>query len=269
MYEAVIGRVGREAGDANRADADQSAVTEPDLAVADGRVYPGLLVDWGGVLTTDVFASFAAFGEREGLGPGAVAAAFRGSRDARRLLRGLETGALPERGFEQGFGALLGVEPEGLIQRLLGSVRVDERMRDAVAAARRAGVATGLVSNSWGSGGYPAELLGELFDGVVISGRVGCRKPSPEIYELGARSIGLRPDQCVFVDDLIGNLTPAGELGMAAVLHVESAHTISMLSTLLDVDLVAGKRCGSRVPAGRPLATGHESPASTSLGERQ
>jgi putative hydrolase of the HAD superfamily len=263
------------------------AAAEPSeaLSAADGRVYPGLLVDWGGVLTTDVFASFAAFGAREGLGPGAVAAAFRGDPAARRLLRGLETGDLPEPEFEQGFGELLGVEPDGLIRRLLGSVSVDERMRDAVAAARRAGVATGLVSNSWGSGGYPADLLRELFDGVVISGRVGCRKPSPEIYELGARSIGLRPDQCVFVDDLAGNLTPAGDLGMATVLHVESAHTISMLAALLDVDLAAGSRCKSRATASRPHASTHvsapEAPAAApaaapaptvgpkSLGERQ
>jgi hypothetical protein len=39
--------------------------------------FPGLLVDWGGVLTTSVFDAFAAFGAREGIAPDAVARLFR------------------------------------------------------------------------------------------------------------------------------------------------------------------------------------------------
>lgn len=37
----------------------------------------GLLVDFGGVLTTDVFESFGAFCEREGLDPNEVIRLFR------------------------------------------------------------------------------------------------------------------------------------------------------------------------------------------------
>jgi putative hydrolase of the HAD superfamily len=197
----------------------------------------GLLVDWGGVLTTDVFAAFAAFGEREGIAPDTVAQLFRSDPTARELLIGLETGVLPEAEFEQGFGQLLGVEPTGLIERLLGSVQPDPRMCAAVAAARSQGLATGLVSNSWGLSGYPTELLTELFHGVVISGAVGVRKPAPEIYELGARSLGLRPEQCVFVDDLRGNLAPARDLGMATVHHVSTDRTLAELADLLTIDL--------------------------------
>ena len=227
---------------------------------AQGPGYPGLLVDWGGVMTTDVFVSFAAFGEREGIGPGAVAAAFRRDRAARRLLHGLETGELPEREFEEGFGKLLGVDPADLVARMLGGISVVGRMLDAVAAARRAGIATGLVSNSWGAGGYPAGLLRDLFDGVVISGRVGCRKPAPEIYRLGAEAIGLPTDQCVFVDDLVTNLAPARDLGMATVLHVEPTHTISVLSGLLDVDLAAGPRPKARKVPKTDLTSPRERP---------
>ena len=197
----------------------------------------GLLVDWGGVLTSDVFEAFAEFGEREGIGPDRVARLFRSDPAARGLLVGLETGTLAEPEFERGFADLLGVPPDGLIERLLGGVRPDERMRAAVLAARRQGVPTGLVSNSWGLGGYPAGLLTELFTGVVISGSVGLRKPAPEIYRLGARSLGLRPEQCVFVDDLPGNLAPARDLGMATVLHRTADDTLARLAELLGVDL--------------------------------
>ena len=52
----------------------------------------------------------------------------------------------------------------------------------------RAGVRTGLISNSWGATATTASLFAELFDGVVISGEEGIRKPDPAIYELGARA---------------------------------------------------------------------------------
>jgi epoxide hydrolase-like predicted phosphatase len=204
------------------------------------RGRPGLLVDWGGVMTTDVFASFAAFCGDEGLEPDAVARLFRGDPDARGLLAGLETGAVPEAEFEQGLARLLGVSASGLIGRLMARMRTQSRMLEAVRRARAAGVRTGVVSNSWGSGGYPEELMAELFDGVVISGRVGLRKPSREIYQLGARAIGLGPDACVFVDDLGGNLKPAVELGMAVVHHTSVDGTLAQLTGLLGVDLSDG-----------------------------
>ncbi|MFC1415096.1 HAD family hydrolase [Streptacidiphilus cavernicola] len=207
-----------------------------EAAVAGGPVL-GLLVDWGGVLTTSVFDAFAAFGAREGIAPDAVARLFRADPEARELLVGLETGTLAEAEFERRFGALLGVPADRLIARMLGSLGTDARMCAAVAAARRQGVPTGLVSNSWGLSGYPAELLAELFTGVVISGTVGLRKPAPEIYRLGAESLGLRPDQCVFVDDLPGNLAPARELGMATVHHVSAERTVAELARLLGRDL--------------------------------
>ena len=55
---------------------------------------------------------------------------------------------------------MLGVEHhEGLIERLFGGMRPDEAMFAAVAAARRAGVRTGLGSNSRGEEGYVAPSL--------------------------------------------------------------------------------------------------------------
>ena len=201
------------------------------------RGRPGLLVDWGGVMTTDVFASFNAFCAREGLAEDAVANLFRSDLTARGLLAGLETGAVTEDEFERGLAELLHVPAPGLIGRLMRDTRVEPRMTAAVLAARRAGVATCLVSNSWGEGGYPRERFAELFTGVVISGEAKVRKPSREIYELGARAVGLRPEQCVFVDDLRGNLKPARELGMAVVHHTSVDGTLEQLADLLGVDL--------------------------------
>ena len=199
--------------------------------------YRGLLVDWGGVMTTNVFDSFRAYCEAAGIDPDAVGDRFRSDPDSRELLIALETGAIPEDEFERRFGAILGVPGEGLIARLFAGGRPDEAMQSAVRRARAAGIRTGLISNSWGTSRYDRALLAELFDSVVISGEVGMRKPTPDIYVLGARAIETPRDTCVFVDDLKFNLPPARELGMVTVLHVESRSTIDELERLLAVAL--------------------------------
>jgi putative hydrolase of the HAD superfamily len=197
----------------------------------------GLLIDWGGVLTTDLFASFASFCEAEGLEAAKVRELFRGDDAARELLIDFECGRVDEPEFERRFAPMLGVADDGLVDRMFAGSAPDARMLGVVKAARDAGVRTGLISNSWGVHRYPQEMMDELFDGVVISGLVGIRKPAPEIYSLGAESIGLPPQECVFVDDLGFNLKPAKELGMATILHTDSEQTVGELEALLGVPL--------------------------------
>jgi putative hydrolase of the HAD superfamily len=199
--------------------------------------YRGLLVDWGGVMTSNLFDSFRRFCEGEGLAPETIGRRFREDRECRSLLISLETGELPEEEFEPQFAALLGVSAPGLIDRMFAGSQVDEPMLAAVAHARGAGIRTGLISNSWGTRRYDRVLLADLFDGIVISGEVGMRKPAPQMYEIGAQRIGLEPSECVFVDDLPFNLPPAAELGMATVHHVDADETIPELERLLGVKL--------------------------------
>jgi putative hydrolase of the HAD superfamily len=199
--------------------------------------YRGLLVDWGGVMTNNVFDTFRAFCDREGLEPDTLRRRFREDPRARELLIGLETGELPEEEFESRFAAILGVPAPHLIARIFAGQTLDEQMVTAVERAREQGVRTGLISNSWGTSRYDRKLLAKLFDGIVISGEEGMRKPTPAIYELAAERIGLPPPQCVFVDDLPFNLAPAAELGMATVLHTSAEELISELQRIFDVTL--------------------------------
>jgi putative hydrolase of the HAD superfamily len=135
----------------------------------------GLLVDFGGVLTTNVFASFRAFCTDEGIDPNPIKALFRSNAAALAAVRALEKGELSEDEFADRFGELLEVE--------------------ALRRARAQGVMTGLVSNSMGAGRYDRASFPELFDGVVISGDVGMHKPQPEIFLLGADRVGVAPEQ--------------------------------------------------------------------------
>jgi putative hydrolase of the HAD superfamily len=199
----------------------------------------GLLVDFGGVLTTNVFDSFRAFGEAEGLDPQTVKRAFREDPEALGLLRELERGDIAVEEFEPRFGERIGVaETDGLVGRLFGGVGPDERMLEAVRRARAADVRTGLISNSWGEGlSYDTSMLEELFDGIVISGDVGMHKPEPEIFLLGARRIDVPASECVFVDDLRENCAGAEAVGMTAILHRGADSTLPRLEELLGLQL--------------------------------
>jgi putative hydrolase of the HAD superfamily len=200
----------------------------------------GLLVDFGGVLTTNVFQSFKQFAEAEGLPPDTIKRTFKEDRDALALLRRLEKGELDAPEFEPLFAERIGVtgdRVEGLVERLFAGVGPEEEMLGAVKRARDNGVKTGLISNSWGGSGmhYDGAPLQELFDAVVISGDVGMHKPDPEIFKLGAERIGVPADECVFVDDLRENCAGAEAVGMTAILHRGPGSTLPALEKLLPV----------------------------------
>jgi|ERR1039458_1072769 putative hydrolase of the HAD superfamily len=215
---------------------------EPEQpAAGEGEGLRALLIDWGGVLTSNLFVSFHAHCVQAGIDPTRLLGRFRSDPAARELLIALETGELDEVAFELQFAALLEVEPDGLIDGLFAGVQPDVAMVEAVRRAHDAGVRTVLVSNSWGVHRYPRELFPELFDGVVISAEEGMRKPSRRMYELGAERAGVPAELCVYVDDLSFNLTPAQELGMATVLHTSAETTIPELERLLRIPLGAGE----------------------------
>lgn len=200
----------------------------------------GLIVDWGGVLTHGVFDAFDAFCAAEGLPPGRVADAFRSEAPATELLIGLECGTLSPADFETRLAAYHGVSAENLIDRLFagGAASLDDAMHDAVERFHAAGVRTALLSNSWGPERYDRSRWGGMFDVTVLSCEHGVRKPDPAIYEIALHEIGLPASECVFVDDLGGNLKPARALGMTTIRHTDAATTVSELEAIFGMEQV-------------------------------
>ena len=235
----------------------------------------GLIVDWGGVLTPSLDAAMAAWAQADGVkfehfrdvmrawvgprgsdGPGEEAippapaegpvarleeapdAGTAGSSPVHRLERGELTPAeferqladhLTERGSR--------VAAEGLLGRMLGGLAsLDAGMLGIVRRAHDAGVRTALLSNSWGDH-YPDELFDGLFDAVVISGRVGMRKPDADIFRHTAALLRLDPGACVMVDDLPQNVRGAVAAGMVAVQHTDVDSTRAELEVLLGIAL--------------------------------
>jgi putative hydrolase of the HAD superfamily len=203
-----------------------------------GKHMRALVVDFGGVLTTNIWRAFGQFCEAVGLPEDTVLELFRTDPEALALLRKLETGELEPEEFEPRFGALLGVsETEALIDRLFAGLEPEETMIEAVRKAREGGIRTGLISNSWGLGIYDRGAPTDLFDASVISGEVGLHKPQPEIYVLACERLGVRPAEAVFVDDLRENCDGAEAIGMTALLHRKADATVARLEDLLGVGL--------------------------------
>ena len=206
----------------------------------EGDPHTALLIDFGGVLTTSVWDSFADFCREKGLEEDTVKGLFREDPGALADLRGLETGAIEEPEFERRFADRLGLDDAtDLIDSMFRGMLPEESMVAAVRAVRGAGFKTGLISNSWSTSHYDRELLADLFDDVVISAEVGLHKPQPEIYRLATERLGVPPSSCVFVDDLRENCEGAEAVGMTAILHRGPPATVARIEELFGIKVPA------------------------------
>ena len=68
------------------------------------------------------------------------------------------------------------------------------------------------------------------FDVVVESSKVGARKPEPQFYETACQMLGVKPHECVFLDDLGINLKPAAAMGMTTIKVTSAAQAIAALT---------------------------------------
>jgi epoxide hydrolase-like predicted phosphatase len=203
--------------------------------------FDALIVDFGGVLTTPLQDAMVQFAEELGIElqdlVRAALGAYTGQRDD--LVTRFETGQISEKEFSTAFAQRLGdicgrpIDPDGLVRRIFGGMRLEESMFELVATARAEGKRTALLSNSWGVELYPRERISEIFDVVVISGEVGLRKPDSAIFEFTVENLGVPAQRCVFVDDHPGHLKAAAELGMTTVLHRTPDQTIEEVTALL------------------------------------
>ena len=59
--------------------------------------------------------------------------------------------------------------------------------------------------------------LFKLFDDIIISGEVKTMKPEREIFEIALRKLGLRAEECLFIDDAAKNAEAAEALGFQVI----------------------------------------------------
>ncbi len=64
-----------------------------------------------------------------------------------------------------------------------------------------------------------------VFDMIIASGDEGIAKPDPRFFQLAAKRLGVKPEQCVMVDDVERNCAEARAVGMQSV-HYEGIEDI-------------------------------------------
>jgi putative hydrolase of the HAD superfamily len=187
-----------------------------------------VVCDFGGVLTTPLLSSFMAVQDEIGISPEDLGKAMRAitAEDGENPLYAMERGEMAEADFlerlNDGLEPLLGHRPElhrfreVYFEALHPNRPMIELMQELKAAGKRMAMLTNNV-REWEPVWRPMLPVDEIFETVVDSGFVGCRKPEARIYEMTLERLGLPAAACLFVDDLLPNIEGARKAGMSAV----------------------------------------------------
>lgn len=183
--------------------------------------FRGLILDFVGVLTAEVGPSLRRWCVSQGLPAHAWSHILGRHPEGRRLYQELEAGRLAQAEWNRLTAPLLRVDDhDNLMGRAWAQVQPAAEMIELARAARRAGLRTALLSNSFGRDPYdPYQVLGVtgLCEVTVLSEVEGIAKPDPRIYQCTLDRLGLDSAECVFVDDTPDNLVSAQELGVTTV----------------------------------------------------
>ena len=99
-------------------------------------------------------------------------------------------------------------------------------MEQLIADLKQAGYHVYLLSNaSCRQHEYWPRVPGsQYFDGTLISADVKLVKPEAEIYRLLYKTFGLKPEECLFIDDATQNIEGAERTGMPGIVfHGDAA----------------------------------------------
>ncbi len=75
----------------------------------------------------------------------------------------------------------------------------------------------------------------EIFDLLIESSIEGCRKPEEKFYEVACERLDVKPENCVFLDDLGINLKPARAMGMTTIKVIDPEDAIKELYEILGI----------------------------------
>jgi epoxide hydrolase-like predicted phosphatase len=76
----------------------------------------------------------------------------------------------------------------------------------------------------------------DAFSGIVISGEVKMMKPEPAVFEHLLATFSLRPEESVFIDDVLANIDAAKEMGLHTIWFKDAAQCRRELEQVLRLD---------------------------------
>jgi putative hydrolase of the HAD superfamily len=191
-----------------------------------------VISDFGGVLTTPLLPSFLALQDEIGVSPEDFGTALRALTEetGENPLYAMERGEITEVAFleqlARGLEPLLDHKPHlhRFRELFIGGLDANPEIIDLMRELKAEGLRMAMLTNNvreWETLWRAKLPVDEIFETVVDSAFVGCRKPEPRIYEITIERLGLPAEACVFVDDILVNCEGAEALGMTAV-HFQS-----------------------------------------------
>jgi epoxide hydrolase-like predicted phosphatase len=76
--------------------------------------------------------------------------------------------------------------------------------------------------------------LDRYVDDIIISAEEGVIKPDPQIYQIAMARLATTPEISLFLDDYLGNVEAAREVGMRAVQFINNHQAIQMIRNCLN-----------------------------------
>ena len=217
-----------------------------------GSAVRAVISDFGGVLTTPLIQSFMAFQDRTGISTENLGEAMRAiaAADGENPLFELERGEITEAVFLErladGLEPLLGHRPqlhrfkEIYFEALNPNLPMIELMRELKEAGYRMAMLTNNV-REWEPLWRSMLPVDEIFETVVDSGFVGCRKPESRIYAITLDRIGLPAEDCLFIDDVKVNCEGAEKAGMSTVHFQDNEQATPEIRKTLGAENQAGR----------------------------
>jgi putative hydrolase of the HAD superfamily len=205
-----------------------------------------IISDFGGVLTSPLLDSFAAFQRSSGvsLEDLGLAMAAVAARVGANPLFELETGRMTESAFLDSLGEQLTIRLgreirlHGFGERYFEHLHANGPMIEQMRTLRSRGYKMAICTNNvreWEPLWRAKLPVDEIFDVVVDSAFVGTRKPEPLIYELTLEQLGVQPEAALLVDDIELNCDAARELGIRAVWFRSTDQAIEEIEAALAV----------------------------------
>jgi putative hydrolase of the HAD superfamily len=204
-----------------------------------------IISDFGGVLTTPLLESFMSLQDEIGVSPEHFGAALRTLTEetGENPLYAMERGEMSEEAFLAELGR--GLEPlldhtphlhrfrELFIGGLQANAETIELMRELKGRGLRMAMLTNNV-REWEAMWRAMLPVDEIFEIVVDSAFVGCRKPEPRIYEITLERLGLPAESCIFIDDILVNIEGARAMGLNAVHFKDNEQAIAEIRAAVD-----------------------------------
>jgi putative hydrolase of the HAD superfamily len=208
-----------------------------------------ILWDFGGVILSSPFEAFNRYEAEIGLPKDFIRGLNARNGDTNAWAK-MERSEVSLEGFVELFeeeARQQGHKLDGwrILQSLSGDIRPQmvEALRRCSRAFRVACITNNMkhgegpgMARSADKGKAVAEIM-TLFEHVVESSKLGLRKPDPRIYQHACDLLGVRPEDCVYLDDLGINLKPARALGMRTIKVGDPDVAIDELQAMVGIPL--------------------------------